>query len=748
MRRACRIHVVLTFIFMATGLPAWARRQDSPVNSPSSSKQKTATYSPTMAGRSARNLLRNGRDYLSYRKYERALELLREAQDKQVELDSSERALLKQSITAAQRGLREDDGSKVDTKSITRSSKNSVRGRLTQSRSGGFVAASPLLESDDVKNSIIGQDDAVQRTRMDNEDPADFQPKPAPVRPKVKGSSKMKSVSKLRRSTNAIENASTDLEKDSQSILNPREVAQPKVSENASDNLNDHESTSHSNLIQNSTNDADSTPLIINDDDSKTDSDAPPPIHAVPAGNRELPLPPPVGLSTPKMDDSSQSSKSASSQPLKNTKPQTITEDHAPIVIGDSPLIINDDEPVAPNNSPNSSVEKEPKSTLNSVPGDSSKNASDVPVTNRSKDQTINDSTTKLEDLPPLNAQVDRDKTINEGSESTFVIPPLPVPTVTPNSNSVNNDGILQKSVDMETASPSSSNSPSNSILDSKSSSINSTLDLPPLPGESDQLNSSPTRIADDRPERMNASTKPADSMNRDNPIEPAREVDAVLPQAPRSELISMPDPGSYIPKRGLSEESKREVERIAQAQERKSRSVPTIDLSRDEAAPGDTTTSGIVLPRAPSPTEARAIRPIPVPEEFVPMGPREWTPSRKAWAAAATCHLPLYFQDASLERYGHSAEQFFGPAGRYMSYPLDDPKESNQRSQILQPFMSFGLFVAQIAALPYNVVMDPPWEAEYDLGYYRPGDRIPTDVYYLPVTGVGPPLRGANYGR
>ncbi len=41
---------------------------------------------------------------------------------------------------------------------------------------------------------------------------------------------------------------------------------------------------------------------------------------------------------------------------------------------------------------------------------------------------------------------------------------------------------------------------------------------------------------------------------------------------------------------------------------------------------------------------------------------------------------------------------------------------------------------------------MDPPWEAEYDLGYWRPGDRVPTDMYYLPLTGVGPPLRGRNY--
>ena len=43
-------------------------------------------------------------------------------------------------------------------------------------------------------------------------------------------------------------------------------------------------------------------------------------------------------------------------------------------------------------------------------------------------------------------------------------------------------------------------------------------------------------------------------------------------------------------------------------------------------------------------------------------------------------------------------------------------------------------------------MIMDPPWEAEYDLGYYRPGDRVPTDVFYLPLTGVGPPLRGKNY--
>jgi hypothetical protein len=107
---------------------------------------------------------------------------------------------------------------------------------------------------------------------------------------------------------------------------------------------------------------------------------------------------------------------------------------------------------------------------------------------------------------------------------------------------------------------------------------------------------------------------------------------------------------------------------------------------------------------------------------------------------------MPLYFQDAALERYGHSVEQFFGPAGRYFTYPVDDPTQSTQRNQILQPVFSAGLFAFQIAALPYNLIVDPPWEAEYDLGYYRPGDQIPTDVYYLPLHGVGPPLKGKRY--
>jgi hypothetical protein len=209
--------------------------------------------------------------------------------------------------------------------------------------------------------------------------------------------------------------------------------------------------------------------------------------------------------------------------------------------------------------------------------------------------------------------------------------------------------------------------------------------------------------------------------------------------------------PKHPTPPSTLRPELKREVEIIVRKQEDELRRRQQVQdqpmqRGRDSIISDLRAQTQLDISRAPSPAEARPIKAIPVPEDWVPLAPRNWDPQRKYWAAAATCHLPLYFQDPVLERYGHSVEQFIGPAGRFFTYPLDDPSQSIQRNQILQPFFSAGLFAFQIAAWPYNLVMDPPWEAQYDLGYYRPGDPIPTDLYWLPLHGYGPPLRGKNY--
>jgi hypothetical protein len=237
--------------------------------------------------------------------------------------------------------------------------------------------------------------------------------------------------------------------------------------------------------------------------------------------------------------------------------------------------------------------------------------------------------------------------------------------------------------------------------------------------------------------------------------VQTAPDVSSLPPALPRRMRGSSADsfviPDRSTPPSTLKPELQREIERIARMQEdemhRQAQNPPQpVSPPRDTMASDLRTQTQMDISRAPSPAEARPIKAIPVPEDWVALAPRNWAPQRKYWAAAATCHLPLYFQDPVLERYGHSVEQFVGPLGRFLTYPVDDPTQSTQRNQMLQPWFSAGLMGLQIIAWPYNLIMDPPWEAQYDLGYYRPGDNIPTDTYWLPLHGYGPPLRGSNY--
>ena len=88
----------------------------------------------------------------------------------------------------------------------------------------------------------------------------------------------------------------------------------------------------------------------------------------------------------------------------------------------------------------------------------------------------------------------------------------------------------------------------------------------------------------------------------------------------------------------------------------------------------------------------------------------------RDVWLhASALCHKPLYFEQVQLERYGHTA----GP--------------------IRQPLISGAHFFLSLAALPYNMAINPPHECQYALGYYRPGSCAPWMIPPVPLS-----LRGA----
>jgi hypothetical protein len=82
----------------------------------------------------------------------------------------------------------------------------------------------------------------------------------------------------------------------------------------------------------------------------------------------------------------------------------------------------------------------------------------------------------------------------------------------------------------------------------------------------------------------------------------------------------------------------------------------------------------------------------------------RPWMPLCYHWEASGLFSQPLYFEDWNLERYGYS------PKGL----------------RLLQPVLSAGRFYLTVATLPYQIVVHPPKEKVYALGYYRPGSPAP----------------------
>ena len=89
----------------------------------------------------------------------------------------------------------------------------------------------------------------------------------------------------------------------------------------------------------------------------------------------------------------------------------------------------------------------------------------------------------------------------------------------------------------------------------------------------------------------------------------------------------------------------------------------------------------------------------------------RDWGCTVFTWKASGACHKPLYFDENSLERYGHS----WGP--------------------YIQPVISQAHFFVTVPLMPYKMGVEPPRECLYSLGYYRPGSCAPHKLDPLPLS-------------
>ncbi|MDP7275689.1 MAG: hypothetical protein QF363_09430 [Planctomycetaceae bacterium] len=78
-------------------------------------------------------------------------------------------------------------------------------------------------------------------------------------------------------------------------------------------------------------------------------------------------------------------------------------------------------------------------------------------------------------------------------------------------------------------------------------------------------------------------------------------------------------------------------------------------------------------------------------------------------WKPSDLYHFPLYFEDPTLERYGHT------------------------HHRLLQPFVSATRFGTQLIGLPYQMTIDPIRKKTYTLGWYRPGEPAPMQYYQVP---------------
>ena len=103
----------------------------------------------------------------------------------------------------------------------------------------------------------------------------------------------------------------------------------------------------------------------------------------------------------------------------------------------------------------------------------------------------------------------------------------------------------------------------------------------------------------------------------------------------------------------------------------------------------------------------------------------RPWMATPCEWDAPCTRNLPLYFENANLERAGYTNRCYCDLFGHET-----DPYVA----EFLQPVISGAHFVGRIPILPIMMCQQPPCEPIYTLGVDRPGSPVCYRSYRCPI--------------
>jgi hypothetical protein len=98
----------------------------------------------------------------------------------------------------------------------------------------------------------------------------------------------------------------------------------------------------------------------------------------------------------------------------------------------------------------------------------------------------------------------------------------------------------------------------------------------------------------------------------------------------------------------------------------------------------------------------------------------RDWNGQLTTWAAPNFYNHPLYFEQVNLERY-----------------------QTNLPPCAI-PLVSYAHFLGSVPLLPYQAGYKHPGERSYTLGHWRPGDPVPNQVHWTPLTKRGLLYQGA----